>query len=365
MLTVLHGPVNVGNQPWILSRNERALGVISELVVNYNTWLGYPADRVLTPLSRGSTGDKLRRLFFGLTAPLRYDILHYYFGLSYLCWNDYGLRNGLWFKDVGLARRLGRKLFMTLQGCDVRLSDRSAAHNRYTPCADGHCQAKATCVATLDRERRHLIEHILPRFDRVFVLNPELVQYVPGAVFMPYASVDVEPVAPAWPTANGPPKILHAPSDPAIKGSDYIIAAVERLKQRYPLEFILVKGLPHAEAMKLYQQADLVIDQTLAGWYGGFAVEAMAMGKPVACYIRKTDLEFVPAAMAVEMPFLQITPDTIESDLEAALQRRREWPDWGRRARDFVLRWHHPRRIAESMIRAYHDPESRFDLPEH
>ena len=47
-MRVLHGPVNVGNQPWVLSRAERALGINSDVVVSYGTWLEYPADRVLT-----------------------------------------------------------------------------------------------------------------------------------------------------------------------------------------------------------------------------------------------------------------------------------------------------------------------------
>jgi len=139
-------------------------------------------------------------------------------------------------------------------------------------------------------------------------------------------------------------------------------AAVERLQQRLPIEFVLVKGLPHAEAMRLYQKADLVIDQVLAGWYGGFAVEAMAMGKPVACYIRETDLQHIPEVMRAELPLIRLTPETIEADLTAALTRRAEWPRWGEQARAFVLRWHHPRRIAAAMLRAYQDPLSRFQL---
>ena len=45
-LRVLHAPVNVGNQPWSLSRAERALGVKSDLIINYQTSFGYPADVV-------------------------------------------------------------------------------------------------------------------------------------------------------------------------------------------------------------------------------------------------------------------------------------------------------------------------------
>jgi glycosyltransferase involved in cell wall biosynthesis len=361
-MRVLHGPVNVGNQPWVLSRYERLLGVKSDLVVNYSTWLGYQADRCLSDYAKRSVRAIMARLAFGLSAPWRYQVLHYYFGRSFLCWDDYSSPMPWWFSDLKLAKRLGRKVFMTLQGCDVRLSHLSATRNAFTPCHVGHCQAVPSCRMTLDAQRQRLINDILPQVDRVFVLNPELAHYVPGAVFLPYASVDVEAIAPVWPKPHGPVVILHAPSDEGIKGSRLIIEAVERLRQRIPLEFIVVKGIPHAEAMQLYGKADLVIDQILAGWYGGFAVEAMAMGKPVACYIREADLRHVPEAMRAELPLVRLTPATLDTDLAALLTRRAEWPQWGRQARAFVLRWHHPRRLAAAMVRAYQDPGSRFHL---
>lgn len=40
-MKVLHAPVNVGNQPWILSRHERLLGIESDLVLNYNAQFVY------------------------------------------------------------------------------------------------------------------------------------------------------------------------------------------------------------------------------------------------------------------------------------------------------------------------------------
>lgn len=361
-MRVLHGPVNVGNQPWVLSRHERALGVESDLVVNYNTWLQYGADRCLSALSVKTPASVLKRLWFGLTAPLRYDVLHYYFGLSFLCWNDFGARTALWFRDLQLARTLGRKVFMTLQGCDVRLSAESARRNRYTPCHEGRCSAVATCRATLDRERRFLIDDVLPHVHRTFVLNPELAHFVPGATFMPYASVDVEAIEPRYPRPAERIVILHAPSDASIKGTAFIVEAVEKLKARFPIEFVLVTGLKHEEAMRLYARADLVIDQVMAGWYGGFAVETMAMGKPVLCYIREEDLCHVPRAMAQEIPVLNAAPHSIESVLSEVLSRPEQLYELGQRSRAYVLRWHNPRTIAEAMIRAYRDPASSFEL---
>jgi hypothetical protein len=251
---------------------------------------------------------------------------------------------------------------MTLQGCDVRLSVHSAERNAITPCHEGHCQAVPVCRSTLDARREALVERILPMVDRVFVLNPELAHYVPGATFLPYASVDVEAFAPRWPRSDGPVRILHAPSDEGIKGTGLIVAAVERLQKTMPIELVLVRGTSHAEALKRYEEADLVIDQVLAGWYGGFAVEAMALGKPVACYLRDSDLDCLPEKMKAELPLIRLSPLTLEADIAAAIAQRQEWRSWGERSRAFALRWHHPRRIAAGMVRAYRDPLSRFIL---
>ena len=48
MMRILHAPANIGNQPWVLSRYERQLGVASDLLSTYRTSFAYAADRVLT-----------------------------------------------------------------------------------------------------------------------------------------------------------------------------------------------------------------------------------------------------------------------------------------------------------------------------
>jgi len=89
-------------------------------------------------------------------------------------------------------------------------------------------------------------------------------------------------------------------------------------------------------------------------------VELMAMGKPVACYLRADDLHVLPPAMLAELPLLRIDPEDLEDQLGAILEQRSSWPDWGARGRDFVRRWHNPNAIAQAMIAAYRDPDSRF-----
>ena len=309
-MRVLHGPVNVGNQPWVLSRAERRIGLKSELVVNYSTWLDYPADRVLSRYGDKSPIALMRRFAFGLTAPFRYDVLHYYFGRSMLTWDRYvpGFREGNWlyFRDLKMARALGRTILFTLQGCDVRLAVRSNAVNQTTMCRPGGCSVFETCCRDFDHRRQRFIETYLPLADRVFFLNPELGRFLHCGEFMPYASVAIDEIklAPVKPRRR--PLILHAPTNESIKGSRQIEAALETLAKRFEFEYVAVRNLPHVEAMKLYRTADLAIDQILGGWYGGFAVELMAMGKPVACFIRDEDLDVLPPQMREEIPILRV-----------------------------------------------------------
>ncbi len=360
-LRVLHGPYNVGNQPWVLSRQERRLGIRSDLVVTSSTWLGYRADRCLVPARRNPLGTLVGLLSFTAGALFRYDVLHYYFGESYL-----NFRRPRWpslaFLDLKLARRLGRTIFMTLQGCDVRLSDHAAQRNPTSMCRPGHCPSAADCRSHLDARRRWLIREILPLCDRVFVLNPDLCQDIPAATFLPYASVDVEALQPVPPKTKGPIVVVHAPSNEGIKGSRYIRAALESLARRWPLEVRMVHGVPHHQALKIYAEADFIIDQVLAGWYGGFAVEAMALGKPVGCHLHDPYLAYLPAGMRAELPLVRLDPRHLEQDLETAFRRRAEWPDWGQRGRAYVLRWHHPARIARAMVHAYQNPDAPFCL---
>jgi glycosyltransferase involved in cell wall biosynthesis len=369
-MKILHGPVNVGNQPWALSRAERRLGIASDLVVRSGTWLNYPADRTLSRDGSGFFEIAARSVLFGLGVPWKYDVLHFYFGQTFLSPGRSYFRNRLcerffnYFStiDLRLAKLLGRKRFMTLQGCDARLAGEGNLRNDWTMCATGRCSLYQTCIEVLDARRRYMIGRVLPFFDRVFYLNPELGHVVPEGQFLPYANVEIEKFDVKLPTTEGRPRIVHAPSNGGIKGTSIILSALEQLRSRYEFDLILVEKQTHIEALALYRSADIAIDQVLAGWYGGFAVEMMAMGKPVACYIREQDMKFVPPAMRDDMPILKVDPGRLVDDLATILDRRAEWQNVGKRSRRYVERWHNPDRIAQAMLDAYRSPDSAFVL---
>jgi len=368
-MRILHGPANVGNQPWTLSRAERDLGHSSDVVQNYGTWIGYPADRTLSAYAENTRSARFSRSLFSLTAPFRYDVIHYYFGRSFMLWDDFGRVLGrspredrAALRDVRLAKSLGKRVVMTLQGCDARQADVSNRSNAITMCKPDGCPAYSACIASIDVTRRAMIETILPLMDRIFYLNPEIGHLLENGEFLPYANVDVmgETVTP--PNPGRRPRIVHAPSNAGIKGTPHILSALERMKSRFDFELLLIENTPHAEAMELYRSADLAIDQLLAGWYGGFAVEIMAMGKPVAAYIRDEDRRFVPEAMWADMPILRLDQRTLDEDLARILADPQALVEAGMRSRAYVERWHDPLKIAGALTAIYRDASAPLVL---
>ena len=90
-----------------------------------------------------------------------------------------------------------------------------------------------------------------------------------------------------------------------------MIAACEGL----PVELELVEGLHHDEARRRYEAADIVVDQLNAGWYGLFAIEAMALGKPVVTFLHEEAVRRSAEAFGVEVPIVSATKETLRDVL--------------------------------------------------
>jgi glycosyltransferase involved in cell wall biosynthesis len=110
----------------------------------------------------------------------------------------------------------------------------------------------------------------------------------------------------------------------------------------------------------MYAGATVLVDQLLCGWYGGVAVEAMALGIPVVAYLNEKHLQEIPSAMRAEIPIVSATPETVGDVLAKLLQNRGWRRELSERGKSYVLRWHHPVKIARRMLEIYQDPTVMF-----
>lgn len=351
-MKVLHCPTDTGGNPWGLSRAERALGIQSDVMVRRGDSSRYPYD-VDLQLRSGTWPARGYRIAKFLTYAVReYDVFHFNWGMTIL---DYW-RWDINYLELPLLKRLGKRIVMTFQGCDARMKTWSREHFATSACQE--CDV-AWCTEDLDRIRMKRIKKIFAYADHVFALNPDLLHVLPGAEFLPYASVDPNEWKPEAiekerePNVMRPVRVLHLPTNRAIKGTRYVEQACARLRDEGMLiELQVVEGVPHARMKGIIEQADLVVDQLLIGWYGALAVEAMALGKPVLCYLRDEDLKrFVP--FHEEIPVVRTTKETLADDIRALIADSGKMKHLGLAGQQFVRNHHDPLKIAQRTIRAY------------
>jgi hypothetical protein len=368
---VLHAPSSVGGNPQTLSRALRQLGVDSQSLVVSQNYMAYPADIELHRPGQSFLMRELKRVWTIFFLLPRFDVIHYNAGTTvasayaFQLKAKHGLKGGVRFLfaaylrmlqrlEIAYVTALGKRIFFTFQGDDARQGDYSRAH---FPISIVHQVDEGYYDEVSDSFKRRIIARFAKIADRIYAVNPDLLHVLPrDAIFVPYSHILIDEWLPSYTQAEARPlRIVHAPSHRKVKGTDIILSTLEKLKQQgFEFELLLVEGMSHAQARETYEKADVLIDQLFAGWYGGLAVELMALGKPVLVYIREEDLHFIPSQMKADLPFLNATSDSLESVLRKLMEMpRAELVSLGKRSREFVERWHDPIRIAESTKADY------------
>jgi len=181
--------------------------------------------------------------------------------------------------------------------------------------------------------------------DAVFVSTPDLLEFVPGAIWLPNP-IFVEKYKPHYTIET---VVAHAPSDRELKGTQHILDVFDSVKKAVPTTTLdLVEGVSYQEALERYRKSTVMIDQLKIGWYGMVALECMAMGVPVMCYIR----EDLKKYLGDEMPLYPTTPETLEDDLLLLLNDTDLQNELSMRGKEYVSTIHNPQRIAKIIAGA-------------
>src|SRR5207245_5238597 len=141
----------------------------------------------------------------------------------------------------------------------------------------------------------------------------------------------------------------HAPSSRARKGTDHVVAACAQLD----VGLEIVEGLDHREAFERYRRADVIVDQLNAGWYGVFAIEAMALGKPVVTFLHEEAVRRTEEAFGVRVPIVRATKDTLVDALRPLVDSPEERRRLGAESRAYVERVHDADRVADRLLDIY------------
>ncbi|MFL5954438.1 MAG: glycosyltransferase family 4 protein [Gaiellaceae bacterium] len=298
--------MNIAGIPWENVQALRRKGVDARLVVFERGTLHHEADWSLD--RHGPLPQRLAQQFaaFAKLAP-RTDIFHFYFGLTLIP------------KSVQfpLLRALHKKSVFHYLGSDIRGKTRDQL-------AYG-TRADAEVVGSYDAIRWVPHAHVIP----------------PG--------LDLRQFVPVPPSDSARPLVVHAPSNREKKGTAQVIAACEQLD----VDLDVVEGVPHEEARARYARADIVVDQLNAGWHGVFALESMALGKPVVTYLKPDVVEKSAAGFGVRIPIVPTTAGTLAHDLRPLIEQPALRRELGAESRAYVEQVHDVDRVADRLLDLY------------
>jgi hypothetical protein len=156
-------------------------------------------------------------------------------------------------------------------------------------------------------------------------------------------------------------RILHSPSNLAVKGSKVIINAVEGLKKKgHRIELVLIHDRPVSSVLAEIKKCDFVVDQIYSDTpMAGFATEAAWYGKPavVAGYGLEQLKGFVPEGMWP--PSKTCCPDVVEYAIEELILDHEQRNRLGVAAQVFVHEKWDSLEVAKRFQRLIED-----DIPE-
>ena len=138
-------------------------------------------------------------------------------------------------------------------------------------------------------------------------------------------------------------KIFHAPNHKNIKGTQYLVDAVDDLKaQGYDMELILKTKIANNEVIATIHDCDIVADQFIVGWYAMFALEAMSCKKPVLCYLRD-DLMYLYKSTKIlddEIPIINTNVHNIKEQILWCYNNKNKLDEISQNSYEFVKKYH-------------------------
>ena len=352
-MRILHAPININGAAWEVSQVKRSMGHYSRVMV-FDEYFGRLYDYNLHFLKNNKIKNFLNAISFFIKSIKKYDIFHFYYGKTLIPLPLYsGNRIAPILLDLIILKILRKKIFFTFHGSDIR---------RIKLFLKNYKNIMIRKITFFD-----YIEDIFKLFrlkfitifaDKIFVTTPDLKFFISSAEVIPQrlnlnnweisSSENLSKIE----LSKSRVVILHAPINREAKGTEYILKTVKDLeKNGVPIYFNLVENIKHGQIKKFFDSADICIDQLLSGWYGMFSVEAMALNKPVICYLNEDLFSFIP--WGKDIPIVNANINNLYDKLKWLIENPKERQQIGKRGRDFVEKWHNPKIITERITELY------------
>ncbi len=266
------------------------------------------------------------------------------------------------YRQLQLLRVARKKILLLPHGPDVRIPSR--ARDLLFKHA---LSVEQPAYARAESGRLRDLEYVLGHADHI-VSGADWVDSMPWWDRLRAAplAVDVAKWRPnSSPRRGGPLVVLHALRGSEPTGTEFLERACDELaREGVPIELKVVEH-PQAESRRrLLEEADVVAEQFVAGWYGQLAVEGMSMEKPVLSYLRPDLRElYTLFSFAGDCPIVDTGPGEVKEKLRELAADADARAEIGRRGRQYVRDHHSLEALAAMLDEIFKKLSSRSEVP--
>jgi hypothetical protein len=306
---------------------DRALNVNASSLVFSTYHITSNFDVVLSDIQNRLAAERgqdwvLLRWIMLIWAIANYDIFHFY--------NDRGIiepaggygspRFGISLREMEIYRKANKRLYTYAYGADHRLRQKTLALGKWTFCSE--CPDPGTFCVCDDDGGGEMLKVIRERSTAV-IAHGLAMKIIPGARNIPYMTVDVNKLRPKLFRRVDRDQFVigHFPNHGYFKGSKYLETAIGKLQEEgHDIELLQLSGKPNEEILEAMSEIDVLVDQLVGGSFGLTAIEGMALGCPVVCYLH----DGIAIADPDACPVIPANPDTIEEVLRGLVLDRKQ-----------------------------------------
>lgn len=313
-MKILHAPNNITGTPKKLAELEREKGFNSDSVSTTVVDIDGPSHFVSRDNLFAKIFFRIKYFYLSLTY---YDVLNFHAGSSLLPLN----------LDLPFYRFFNKRVIFHYYGSEVRLTSELKKINPYY---------KLLSQDNKNSENKDWLKKLKMYWASIWVdhaIAPKDVYFYVSKVFKE------ENISKIW-SANllsseyltkidniveqkTLPVIIHCPTNKATKGTEFVLGAIERLKNKgIKFQFFLIENKEKEFVQDfIINEADIVLDQYLTGSFGNLCVETMAAGKVAHCYLNDNFHD------NDNLPIVNTTIENIEESLESLIlnhEKRKE-----------------------------------------
>lgn len=251
--------------------------------------------------------------------------------------------------EIAEMKSAGIKVALLWHGSDIRKPGRHAEAFANSP-FQGDLGGLTDRLEAQAKRNAELADEVgLPEF----VSTPDLLTYRPDAIWLPVL-VDQELWRPRDErTRDGRFVVVHAPSNPKLKGTDVIRRIMGRMQDEGIIEYREVSGRAPHEVPHAVADADLVIDQINMGLYSTVAVEAMSLGRPVIAEVGSAARERIQEQTGFQVPIVEANADSLDTVVRELIGNSRRRRDLMVAGQDYVRGVHSPANVANILTKNF------------